>query len=315
MLVPDSAAPQSPATEHWIRQSADYEAPGYAFDLIQGATVRARPASWHGECRIATGQHHSLISLIADGCRSRGAGEFERTVCELYRTLRQLLSDERRHAVRVWNFVPGINEPVAPRLDRYMIFNAGRHAAYSDWSPDDLSRWAPAASGVGSADTLAVHCLAADLPGVPIENPRQIPAYRYSRRYGPKPPCFARATIVSRPGCDVLLVSGTASIVGEDSVHQGSLAGQLEVTFENLRALWSAAHARDARVAPLTDARVYLPPPADPAFVLEQTRLAFPSLVRVEVLRAALCRPELLVEIEAASWPRPQLLDSGRSRN
>jgi hypothetical protein len=60
---------------------------------------------------------------------------------------------------------------------------------------------------------------------------------------------------------------------------------------------------------------VYLPPPADPAFVLEQTRLAFPSLVRVEVLRAALCRPELLVEIEAASWPRPQLLDSGRSRN
>ena len=45
-------------------------------------------------------------------------------------------------------------------------------------------------------------------PGVAIENPRQTPSYHYSRRYGPRPPCFARAT---RFGS--LLFIGTPEIV------------------------------------------------------------------------------------------------------
>ena len=34
---------------------------------------------------------------------------------------------------------------------------------------------------------------------MPVENPRQIPAFRYSKRYGPIPPCFARATRIKTP--------------------------------------------------------------------------------------------------------------------
>ena len=30
-----------------------------------------------------------------------------------------------------------------------------------------------------------------------MENPRQTPSYRYSERYGPSPPCFARATLAA----------------------------------------------------------------------------------------------------------------------
>ena len=47
------------------------------------------------------------------------------------------------------------------------------------------------------ARDLMIDALSAASPGIAVENPRQIPSYRYARRYGPRPPCFARATLLS----------------------------------------------------------------------------------------------------------------------
>ena len=83
-----------------------------------------------------------------------------------------------------------------------MVFNAGRFEALSDWfgGPGRLPDSLPAASAVGhDGDDFAVHCLLLSRPGVAVENPRQVPAFRYSARYGPRPPCFARATVVPDP--------------------------------------------------------------------------------------------------------------------
>ena len=71
----------------------------------------------------------------------------------------------------------------------------------------------------------------------PLENPRQVPAYRYSRRYGLRPPCFARATKFE----STLFIGGTASIIGEDSRHAAAIVAQTEETLSNLRALIAAA--------------------------------------------------------------------------
>ena len=82
-----------------------------------------------------------------------------------------------------------------------MVFNGGRFAACEHWhgSPNDFDHTLASASGVGVLGrALAIHCLAADDAGEPVENPRQVPAYKYSRRYGPRPPCFARATRLTR---------------------------------------------------------------------------------------------------------------------
>ena len=85
--------------------------------------------------------------------------------------------------------------------------------------------------------------MAAGLPGKPVENPRQRAAYRYSGKYGPLPPCFARATLVpgTRAAERTLLIGGTASVCGEASVHAGDLVAQTAETFRNLDALIRAA--------------------------------------------------------------------------
>ena len=88
-----------------------------------------------------------------------------------------------------------------------------------------------------------------------------------------------------------VLVGGTASIRGEESMFPGDVAAQARETFENLRSLVRAA---DPACDPLsfTDLRVYHPRDADRPTVTALVALEFPNLASVEYLRADLCRPE-----------------------
>src|SRR6185503_5831087 len=99
----------------------------------------------------------------------------------------------------------------------------------------DFGRVLPAASAVGIAGPdLVIDCLASASGGAPVENPRQIAPWQYSRRYGPKPPCFARGTVTRLNDRRMLLIGGTASIVGEESRHPGDLTAQVGELLINL---------------------------------------------------------------------------------
>ncbi len=238
----------------------------------------------------------------------------EAQVTAAYERLARRLRDASRHPVRFWNFLPGIHEEMADGLDRYMVFNAGRFAAFRQWfgATAAFDRRVPTASAVGvdarRGGSLVIHALAAAEAGAPIENPRQIPAYSYSRRYGPLPPCFARATRVDAgDGRPCLLIGGTASIVGEDSRHERDPQRQTRETLDNLARLVS--HAREVSgVEPLadpldslTDVRVYIVRATDTTVVRDSLAERLPASVRIELAQADLCRRELLVEIEGVA--------------
>ncbi len=168
---------------------------------------------------------------------------------------------------------------------------------------DQLPRRLPAASAVGhDGEDLVIHCLAMKAPGRNFENPRQIPAFRYSTRYGPLPPCFARATAVADPlgGGEMLLISGTASICGERSVEHNSLNGQMGQTLENLRTLLERAGAA-AGLAAMNEVRVYHVRPEDARPIEKMIQREFHPSTRVQMVQAELCRSELLVEIEGVA--------------
>jgi len=159
-------------------------------------------------------------------------------------------------------------------------------------------------------EDLVLFCLAAEAPGTPNENPNQVPAYRYSRKFGPLPPCFARSTLVRAAGVSLLLVGGTASIRGEESMHVGHLELQAEETLRNLAALVRSAFGGDGTDSDLEcgvwldrlrELRVYHPRLADRGQILTLIQERFRCLKRVELIRAELCRPELLVEIEGVA--------------
>lgn len=238
---------------------------------------------------------------------------FHRAVQGAYRLLQErLCATDTSHLIRVWNFIPGILEPLGDLEHRYMVFNAGRHAAYEAWygGRERFTTAVATASGVGhdGADLL-VHGLAARRPGTPVENPRQVPSFCYSRQYGPLPPCFARATMAQVDGATWLLVGGTASVRGEETVHVGDLAGQLDETFRNLSALVEVSLERLGGPAPAVGdplqryrhLRIYYRREVDRGAVVAAAREAFGALPTVEPARADLCRDGLLVEIEGVA--------------
>ena len=260
-----------------------------------------------GVSRIDDGPLTFLTTTIPDAALMdvdalRGA------VAAAYRAIGDTLGTARRSAIRMWNYLPHPGHPMGPGLDRYMVFNAGRHDGYRSWFGGS-SAFGPSlatASGVGiHGDALAVHCLASATGGIAVENARQKPAWRYSARYGPLPPAFARATIATVGARRLLLIGGTASVIGEDSVHVGDVAAQLEETLENMGTLIAGAcgDAVSPRLAldRIADLRVYITRGCDAPLIAGTIRSSCPGAARMELAVARLCRPELLVEIEGVA--------------
>jgi chorismate lyase / 3-hydroxybenzoate synthase len=215
------------------------------------------------------------------------------------------------HPVRFWNNVPRLTSPASAQRNRYMVFNAGRYEALAAYygEPSRFDTHMPAATAVG-ADTedLKIVCLSADEPALSLNNPRQVAPYHYSRRFGPLPPCFARAVRLASPA-NWLIVGGTAAIRGEDSVYREDLARQINETLANLAALICAGrgeiYATDANrhecLRAYRELRVYFPNAEHEGIIRPVIQAAFPNVRRLEMVIADLCRPELLVEIEGVA--------------
>ena len=62
---------------------------------------------------------------------------------------------------------------------------------------------------------------------MPLENPRQLAAWRYPRQYGPRPPTFARAMLAPDAVRLPLMLSGTGAVVGHASLQDDDLQAQL----------------------------------------------------------------------------------------
>jgi hypothetical protein len=285
--------------------------PAWALGLVAGTPTRLvpNPHDPAGQLDVAAAGRFLLVTSTIHDAEALSMDALEARVTASYRGIGALLARHERHAVRFWNFIPRIHAELPDGRDRYMVFNAGRFKAFRDLfgSAQLFARALPTASAVGiDQGPLVIHALADIAAGTPVENPRQVPAYSYSRRYGPLPPCFARATLTERePGDHRLLIGGTASIIGEDSQHMRDPQRQALETFDNLTQLVATAAARVHEGAPLadpldamTDLRVYFVRDDQAALVRDLVLARFRRAARIEFTRADLCRSELLVEIE-----------------
>ena len=132
----------------------------------------------------------------------------------------------------------------------------------------------------------------------PIENKKVLnEAYDY-----PKKVSFVRGMRVELDNCIMLFISGTAS-VNEDgnSIHPGDIRAQTRRTFTNIKALLESENADWHDIVRTTcylaDFRTYDEfNEVRNAFYEEECLDPLPASTCIE---ARICRPELLVEIEA----------------
>ncbi len=276
------------------------------------------------------------LSEDRDGADGDAPSPLERVTREAYDALFGCLKTEDfPYLARVWNFIPDIIGEHEGQ-ERYRLFNAARQAAFNA-AGRAVTGDVPAATGIGldlAPLRLQVYFIASRLRAIPIENPRQVSAFHYPSQYGVKSPTFARAVVMPLVDGPLLLISGTASIVGHETVHHGDVIAQTHEIFANLSALIAAANDRvgkDAFSLARLAYRIYVRRAIDIEAVRRVVETHLGSGGRVDVVhnhvaqgdtvraltggarlhperlyvRADICRPNLLVEIEASGGGAP----------
>src|SRR5579883_435751 len=150
-----------------------------------------------------------------------------------------------------------------------------------------------------------------DIAAIPVEkraitNLRVLnEAYDYSR-----PSSFSRGMRIDAGGLAILLISGTASIDENGvSVHIGDFRAQLRRTFQNISLLLEAEGATWKDIVRTT---CYLRDIERDYEAFNEERTAFYKEQGLDPLpastgiQAILCRPELLIEIEAIAMFRTE---------
>jgi enamine deaminase RidA (YjgF/YER057c/UK114 family) len=258
----------------------------------------------HGPIRYRQGETLMFGSVSLDEAAPHDARAPLQTTTEAaYQAIFELLEARGYSTVlRFWNYFPAINRE-SHTMERYRQFNIGRQDAFLAHGRSVIDN-VPAACALGSAGGgLQIAFLATRANVVGVENPRQLSAYHYPSQYGPRSPTFARAGRVKLGGRDMLFISGTASIVGHQTLHHGDVAAQTRECLHNIAAIVAEAN----RQAPGAEFRldqlaykVYVRHAENLATVRREMAQFIGAPVSAVFLQADVCRADLMVEIEAS---------------
>lgn len=254
-----------------------------------------------GDIRIAECDDYAFFVMQREDAPS---SQFREHTFRAYSDLLRAVSRTKRgHLVKIWNYFSDINDGRGD-AEKYRQFSYGRAEAFRQAGILDSS--VPSGTAIGCMQNagLSIIALVSKHEFSPTENPRQVSAYLYPRQYGPKSPKFSRGGCVVAEDHRLFLISGTASIIGHESVHPFKTALQTDETLENLECL-SRALADSAgdnwRLELGSDCilRVYLRDPQDLPDVARKLVGHLPDGdTNIVFLHASICRRELMIEID-----------------
>jgi hypothetical protein len=216
--------------------------------------------------------------------------------------------------VRQWNYIANILE-VKNGIRNYQVFNDVRYDFYR------RSRRVPgfpAATGVGTKHGGVILDFCAISSGsvkiTAVENPDQVNAYDYSQQilngfagqgmHQKHPPQFERALLIDHGSEKILHISGTASIIGQETAGIKDIRRQTLVTIGNIRKVSDRERLSGLTSKPLSGYpvfslfRVYIKNQEDFPVVRRILNENFQG-VPVLFVEADICRDNLLMEIEA----------------
>jgi enamine deaminase RidA (YjgF/YER057c/UK114 family) len=218
------------------------------------------------------------------------------------------------HLVRQWNYIGNILE-VKNGFQNYQVFNEVRSEYYGKYRT--IAGY-PAATGVGmkfGGVFLDFCAVKADetVKIKPINNPNQLNAYEYGQNvlkgFSGKgksvkhPPQFERALLMINGSNRNLFISGTASIIGQETIGKGDVKEQTIVTIENIRKLTDLERINqilgesDSFLGRYSILRVYIKDQEDFETVKRICNEHFPK-IPASYVEADVCRDDLLTEIE-----------------
>ncbi len=242
--------------------------------------------------------------LLTQGIHFPSDGDIGDQSAKVFGRIRYILGSEAfavSDIVRQWNYIDHITS-VNGGIQNYQLFNDARSDFYAaaDWS-----NGYPAATGIG-CDAGGVMVMVYAVKGskgadCPIDNPLQIPAHKYSgkvlasgKEVVRTTPKFERGRLLG----DVVFVSGTAAIKGENSDFSDDARVQANEAIDVVEHLVEPSNiSQDCSGFRFDLMRVYVRRPKDMKTVQDVFTAHFRNIL-IHFLGADICRPELLLELE-----------------
>jgi enamine deaminase RidA (YjgF/YER057c/UK114 family) len=253
------------------------------------------------------------------------AGAIYNQIFTAFQSIEEILLKEGfgfQDIIRQWTYIDNVlgEEEFDTGLKQfYQIFNDLRSLFFEKYH---FNKGYMAATGIGSSAGIITTEIMAYRPIgdnayniAPVKNPRQINAYEYSssKLMGTPlkgfstvtTPKFERGKLLYRRNEKTLFLSGTSSVIGEDTMHKGSTLKQAATTVENIEEVFLNANHLATDSEPLTFdnitlVRVYLSFPDEYETVKLLLEKNFPAMKTI-FLKASICRSDLNIEIEAVA--------------
>ena len=276
------------------------------------------------QIRYNTEKEKSVVSIKSDKQQwlylgARGCSSSDLTIRQnadnSFKQVSSILEKEGfsfSNILRQWNYIPdivGIELGSDSELQNYQEFNELRAYWYKE---NKFISDFPAATGIGTrGQVVRLEIIAGkeigDYQVFSLQNPGQQNAHEYSAEklvgtIRESTPLFERGKVIFGNGRGHIWVSGTAAIIGEESVR-GDVLEQTNTTCENIDKLIASENLINTGLPSQkfdTSAlyiRAYVKYIHDGSSVRDILVSRYPEAL-IHVLEADVCREELLVEVE-----------------
>lgn len=281
------------------------------------------------------GNRELWSSAIVDSYANHSHHRAEKSARKCFEGVRSLLELNGMgfdHIFRQWNYIGQIveiQEEDHKKLQNYQVFNEIRYEYYQSKRNHDTY---PAATGIGmQAEGIAIDFVAVSNIGKEVNGPMRSPVQKNAFDYAQEclvgdgllsrstqirnltgqkqPPLFERGRYFTGNGNTLMMVSGTASIRGEETIAKGNALAQLENTVEFIHELVhhmgetiGSSHPDHHGKIPhivYDRARLYVKKGWYTASLSEKFRTYYPGECICTLVEADVCRDDLLIEIEA----------------
>ncbi len=260
-------------------------------------------------------KYHNFDEIYINGITSSTkVKNFEDKVTQSFNLLESILNRENigfQNIIKQWNYIENITG-FSNQNQNYKIFNTIRSTYYEK---NNLKNNYPAATGIGMKnggfvmDIIAITNLA-EHQIQSIDNPKQVQPYNYSGSVieqvkgeiidTTQKPKFERAKFIQNQFLKTLYVSGTASIIGEKSVHENEMILQTEATLLNIKELFDLTNKTDhlfKNHLKINNFRVYIKHESHLKEIDDSCKKYFKDIEPIYLI-SDICRNELLIEIE-----------------
>ena len=220
--------------------------------------------------------------------------EIKVNIAKQYNDFFEVSKQKKMKVLKIWHYLPKLLDDYDNKKTNYSLLCEARESVYkSIYTKCNY----PAATVIGiKGENILIYFFSAVCEKYKaIENTRQVSSYNYPMNIFLEKPMFSRAVsfIPNNSMTNKILVSGTASIKGYESMHSKNILRQLDETLENYNTFF------DDKKNLSNIARVYMSSTSDNNIQLVSNVLNKKfGENNYALLKGDICRPELLIEIE-----------------